>query len=98
MRLRGGRLSPNSLDPRSPRAYRRRAAPLLLPAYLLILAGVSALAQPQTAERTTVARLLPAYLEAIWQVSYVLAGLLIAAGILWPRPRPAIEAIGLWLA
>jgi hypothetical protein len=88
-----------SLDPRNARAYRRRAAPFLLPAYLLVLAGIGAIANPDSADRTTVARLLPASIELVWQVSYILAGLLITAGVLWPRrPQPAFEAIGDWVA
>lgn len=86
----------HSLDPSNVRAYRRRAVPLLLPAYLLVIAGIGALLNPDAAERTTVARLLPSYIEAIWQGAYILGGILIAYGAM--RPRPAIEIVGAWLA
>lgn len=76
--------------------YREEGMPLLFLAYGLLQAGIAALIDPDAAEATSVARLLPRGFELIWQGAYVLAGIAIAYGVL--RPRPIVEAVGLQLA
>lgn len=88
-------MSPNSLDPRAQRAYRRRAAPYLLPAWLLLAAGLGALFGQGDA--TTVSQIINVtWIEDLWLVSYTVAAVLLIVGLMWPRP--SIELVGDWLA
>lgn len=89
-------MSPNSLDPRSPAAYRRRARPFIFVGYILAVAGLSAIFSPPPDSQTTVAQLVSPTADLTWQVAYALGGILIAFGALLPRPD--IEGWGLWLA
>jgi hypothetical protein len=67
----------------------------LMPAWLLVQAGLAAFAHPDEAAQTTVAQLLPRNVELLWQTGYMLAGLLMVVGVLWPRPT--VEVVGHWL-
>ena len=84
---------------RARRDYRREGAVMLLLAFGLVNSGVSALVDPAAAANTSVARVLPESaqsVEATWQVAYILAGVLIAVGVL--RPSPVSEVLGEWMA
>lgn len=90
-------MSPNSLDPTNRWAYRRRASPYLLPAYLLLVAGVGALLDPDQAGSNTVTQVIDTrWVEVLWQASYALAAVFLIIGLTWPKPT--IELAGDWLA
>lgn len=81
------------------RDYRGEAFPMLFLAFGLTNAGISALFDPRAADMTSVALLIEsdfAILEFLWQLSYLVAGVLIFIGVL--RPWPVVEVIGEWLA
>lgn len=86
----------NSLDPHARRAYRRRAAPYLLPAWLLLLAGLGALFGTGDMP-TSVSQIITVdWVERLWQIGYTAAAACLIVGLM--RPLPLVELVGDWLA
>lgn len=72
---------------------------MLVLAYGLVQGGITALANPDAANVTSVSRVLPDSLQAVevfWQLAYLVAGLAMFYGVL--RPEPLVEVLGTWLA
>lgn len=88
-------MSPNSLDPRSPRAYRRRAVPILAYGLSGVIVGLCGLLAPSLLGPTSVSLALSGTISSLWLLCYAIAGALITVGILLLRPE--VETVGLWL-
>lgn len=86
----------NSLDPHARRAYRRRAAPYLLPAWLLLIAGLGALLSPGDMPTSVSQVITVEWVERLWQVGYTVAAVCLLVGLM--RPLPLVELVGEWLA
>lgn len=91
-------MSPHSLDPHTPRAYRRRARLSTSLGLAAVIVAGAGLIQPDAITNTSAAVALDSSLDLIWLIGYFLGGLLACAGAQWrPYPRPELEAAGAWL-
>lgn len=91
-------MSPNSLDPRNARRYRKRGRlglGLSVAAFPVTLAG---LLNPDLIAGSSAGTQLSGPVDTIWLLGYFLGSLLTPIGLLWrPCPRPELEVLGLWL-
>lgn len=83
-----------SLDPQNRRAYRRRAAPMVLLGALLLLVGLRGYLIPATVEDTAAHEALGTLTYAVWHAGLTVSGLVILIGLL--SLRPEVEVLGLW--
>lgn len=77
--------------------YRQRQRPYIFLGALCALAGLGGLVSPEEVGRTVIAGTLGHYSRLLWLLCYLIGGLAVLAGTMWPgRPRPELETFGLW--
>jgi hypothetical protein len=88
-------MSPDSLNPRVPRAYRRRARVIVAYGLSGLIIGTCGLVNRSLLGTASVAQALDGPVDELWLLTYAVAGLLMAGGVTFLRP--GVEAVGLWL-
>lgn len=88
----------NSLDPREARLYRRRGRLSTSLGLAAVPVSLAALIDPSKLTTSSIAVGLSGPLDTMWMIAYLLGGLCAFLGVQWrPRPRPELEALGVWL-
>lgn len=84
----------NSLDPRSPREYRRRARVIVAYGLSGAIIGTAGLIHRELLGTASVAQALDGPIDELWLAVYALSGLAAAVGVI--ALRPELEVRGLW--
>jgi hypothetical protein len=88
-------MSPNSLDPRSPRDYRRRASVIVAYGLSGMVIGATGLIDPDLLGTSSIGSALSGPLPEVWLATYAFGGFLAFFGVL--ALRPEVETVGLYL-
>src|SRR4051812_31539254 len=88
-------MSPDSLNPRSPRDYRRRASVIVAYGLSGVIIGGAGLIRPALLGTSSVGTALDSPVAKAWLAAYALGGLLAACGVM--SLRPEVETCGLYL-
>lgn len=91
-------MSPNSLNPRSGYAYRRRARLSRNLGLAAMPVAGAALVDRALLGTSSAGATLAGPIDTLWLVAYLAGGAACFAGAAWrPYPRPELEALGCWL-
>lgn len=88
-------MSPHSLDPGSPRDYRRRATVIVAYGLSGVVLGTAGLLRRDLLGTSSIGAALKGPVDELWLLTFAVAGALAAFGVLALRPQ--IEIIGDWL-
>lgn len=91
-------MSPESLNPRNARLYRRRARLSRSLGLAAIPVAAGALIDRGLLGTSSVGVVLDGPVDTVYLIAYLIGGLTAVAGVEWrPHPRPELEALGAWL-
>lgn len=91
-------MSPESLDPRNTRVYRRRGRLGLGLGAAGAPIALAGLIDHDLIAQSSAGVTLSGPVDTIWLIGYLLGAILTPVGLLWrPIPRPELEVLGLWL-